>query len=293
MVDELDRNIIRALQQDGRRSNVEIARALGVAESTVRKRIDRLLHNGTVRIVGIPSLAALDLSVQVQIYLQVEPAYADQIANQMAGLPHVHSVTYTTGEYALVVQAAFADNDALRHFLSAEVATLTGVLRTTTAHVLQQVKAPHQWRLPIPAPPRVLIVDDDPDFCEVTRIVLEGAGYDVLTAPDGESGLEATRTHYPDAIIMDVMMNSLLEGLSTTWTIRADTDLRNIPILMVSSIADSQYAEAFPTDEYVPVDNFLCKPIAPQELLQTINRLLDSRRSDVRRSDVRMQRRPK
>jgi len=74
-------------------------------------------------------------------------------------------------------------------------------------------------------------------------------------------------------------MNSLLEGLSTTWTIRADTELRNIPILMVSSIADSQYAEAFPTDEYVPVDNFLCKPIAPQELLQTINRLVDSSRS--------------
>lgn len=279
MVDELDRDIIRALQQDGRRSNVEIARALNVAESTVRKRIDRLLQNGTVRIVGVPSLAALGFSVQVLIYLQVEPAYADAIANQMAGLPQVQSVTYTAGEYSLVVQAAFADNDALRHFLSAEVAALTGVLRTTTAHILQQVKAPHQWRLPIPAPPRVLIVDDDPDFCEVTRIVLEGAGYDVLTAPDGEAGLQAMRTHYPDLIIMDVMMNSLLEGISTTWTIRADRDLRSTPILMVSSIADSQYAEAFPTDEYLPVDNFLCKPIAPQELLQTTNRLIQSSRS--------------
>jgi len=194
----------------------------------------------------------------------------------MAGLPQVQSVAYTTGEYPIVVRAAFADNEALRHFLSAEVATLTGVLRTTTAHILQQVKAPHQWRLPISAPPRVLIVDDDPDFCEIARIVLEGAGYDVLIAPDGDSGLEAARTHYPDAIIMDVMMNSLLEGLSTTWTIRADTDLRNIPIMMVSSIADSQHAEAFPTDEYVPVDSFLCKPIAPQELLQTINHLVES-----------------
>jgi CheY-like chemotaxis protein len=82
------------------------------------------------------------------------------------------------------------------------------------------------------------------------------------------------RTHYPDLIIMDVMMNSLLEGISTTWTVRADADLRNTPILMVSSIADSQFAEEFPTDEYLPVDNFLCKPIAPQELLQTVNRLI-------------------
>jgi Lrp/AsnC family transcriptional regulator for asnA, asnC and gidA len=273
MTDDLDRDIIRALQQDGRRSNVEIARALGVAESTVRKRIDRLLQNGTVRIVGIPSLSALDLSVQVQIYLQVEPACTDPIANQMAGLPQVQSVTYTTGEYTLVVQAVFADNDALRHFLSAEVAALTGVLRTTTAHILQQVKAPYQWRLPLPEPPCILIVDDDPDFCEVTRIVLENAGYVVRTAPDGDTGLQTMRAHYPDLIIMDVMMNSLLEGISTTWTIRADRDLRSTPILMVSSIADSQYAEAFPTDEYLPVDNFLCKPIAPQELLRHAARL--------------------
>jgi len=274
MTDDLDRDIIRALQQDGRRSNVEIARALGVAESTVRKRIDRLLQSGTLRIVGIPSLNAVGLAVQVQIYLQVEPAHVDSVANQLAGLPQVQSVTYTTGEYTLIVQAAFADNDALRHFMSGEIAALSGVLRTTTAHVLQQVKAPHEWRLPVPAPPSVLIVDDDPDFCEVTRIVLEGSGYTVYTAPNGDAGLQAMRTHYPDAIIMDVMMNSLLEGISTTWTVRADRDLRNTPILMVSSIADSQYAEAFPTDEYVPVDNFLCKPIAPQELLQTINRLL-------------------
>jgi DNA-binding Lrp family transcriptional regulator/CheY-like chemotaxis protein len=291
MVDDLDRDIIRALQQDGRRSNVEIARALGVAESTVRKRIDRLLHSSTVRIVGLPSLSALGLSVQVQIYLQVEPAYADEIANQMAGLPQVQSVTYTTGEYSLVVQAAFPDNDALRQFLSVEVAALSGVIRTTTAHILQHVKAPHQWRLPKPAPPRVLIVDDDPDFCEVSRIVLEDAGYEVLAAPDGDTGLEVMRTHYPDAIIMDVMMNSLLEGISTTWTIRADTDLRTTPILMVSSIADSQFAEAFPTDEYLPVDNFLCKPIAPQELLQTINRLIKSNRTS--RADLRAQRRPR
>jgi CheY-like chemotaxis protein len=148
------------------------------------------------------------------------------------------------------------------------------VVRTTTAHVLQQIKAPHQWQLPLPSPPTVLIVDDDPDFVEVTRIVLRDAGFKVLDAPDGETGLSVLRKHYPDLIILDVMMNSLLEGISTTWTIRADKDLQNTPILMVSSIADSQFAEAFPTDEYVPVDNFLCKPIAPQQLLDQVKRLL-------------------
>jgi len=274
MIDDLDRDIIRALQQDGRRSNVEIARRLGVAESTVRKRLDRLVHDQVVRITATPRLDAVGLPVQAHIYLQIELAHVDQAANQLASLPQVREITYTTGEYTLAVQAAFPDNDALRHFLSSEVASLPGVVRTTTAHVLQRIKAPHQWQLPLPSPPTILIVDDDPDFCEITRIVLQDAGYNVLNAPNGEAGLDMLRKHYPDLIIMDVMMNSLLEGLSTTWTIRADKDLRNTPILMVSSIADSQFAEAFPTDEYVPVDNFLCKPIAPQQLLDQVKRLL-------------------
>jgi Lrp/AsnC family transcriptional regulator for asnA, asnC and gidA len=286
MIDQLDRDIIRALQLDGRRSNVEIARDLGVAESTVRKRLDRLLHDQVLRIAASPKLDAVGLPVQAQIYLQVELAYVDQVANQLASLPLVRTVTYTTGEYTLVIEAAFLDNDALLHFLSSEIASLSGVVKTTTAHILQQIKAPHQWQLPLPAPPTVLIVDDDPDFVEVTRIVLRDAGYAVLDAPDGDAGLVALRKHYPDLIIMDVMMNSLLEGISTTWTIRADEDLRNTPILMVSSIADSEFAEAFPTDEYVPVDNFLCKPIAPQQLLETVERLAKS-------DPLKGQRRPK
>jgi CheY-like chemotaxis protein len=122
-------------------------------------------------------------------------------------------------------------------------------------------------------------VDDDPDFIEITRIVLERKGYAVLSAPDGDAGIEMLRQHHPDLVILDVMMNSLLEGLNATWTIRADEDIQNTPILMVSSIASSDYADSFPTDEYVPVDNFMSKPVAPEKLLREIKRLLDHKRS--------------
>ena len=121
-------------------------------------------------------------------------------------------------------------------------------------------------------------MDDDPDFIEATRIVLERKGYGVLSAPDGESGLQAMRRYHPDAVVLDVMMESLLEGLNASWTIRADRDLQDTPVLMVSSIASSEYAESFPTDEYVPVDSFLCKPIAPDKLLQEIERLLQKKK---------------
>jgi len=275
-IDDLDRSIIRALQADSRRSNVEIARDLGVAEGTVRKRLDRLVQDKIVYLTAMPRMEAVGLSVEVMVLMQVEPACLDAVANQLASFGQVRSVIYVTGEHNLVLQAAFPDNDAVLHFLSTQVASLTGVTRTTTAHILQHVKAPHQWQLPLPSPPTVLIVDDDPDFVEVSRIVLEREGYVVLSASDGDAGLETLRKHHPDLVVLDVMMNSLLEGLNATWTIRADEDLRATPILMVSSIASSEYAEHFPTDEYVPVDNFLSKPIPPDKLLQEVRRLLSS-----------------
>lgn len=277
-LDDLDLDIIRALQQDGRRSNVEIARDLGVAESTVRKRLDRLLHEQIINIVAAPDLEAIGFPVHTMIFLQVELAHADQTVNELASLPHVRSVTYTTGEYDLVVDAVFPDNDDLLRFLATEVAGLASVVKTTTVHVLQDVKAPCQWQIPYPEPPTVLIVDDDPDFVEATRIVLTREGLGVLTAADGEEGLRAMRQRRPDLVMLDVMMNSLLEGLNATWTIRADQDLQNTPILMVSSIASSEYAESFPTDEYLPVDNFLCKPISPDKLLTEVRRLLQKRK---------------
>ena len=85
------------------------------------------------------------------------------------------------------------------------------------------------------------------------------------------------RLHHPELVILDVMMDSLLEGLNATWTIRADQELQSTPVLMVSSIASSEYAESFPTDEYVPIDNFLCKPVAPDKLLKEVKRLLQRR----------------
>jgi DNA-binding Lrp family transcriptional regulator/CheY-like chemotaxis protein len=276
-LDDLDRDIIRSLQRDGRRSNVEIARDLNVAESTVRKRLDRLLQEEIINIVAVPKLDLVGLPVHTMIFLQVELAQIDQTANHLASLPQVRTVTYTTGEYDMIVDAVFPNNDALLRFLATQVASLDSVVKTTTVHVLQNIKAYHQWQIPYPEPPTVLIVDDDPDFVEATRIILEKDGYAILSASDGEDGLEIMRQHHPDLVILDVMMDSLLEGLHATWTIRADQELQSIPVLMVSSIASSEYAESFPTDEYVPVDNFLCKPISAQKLLHEVKRLLDQK----------------
>ena len=121
---------------------------------------------------------------------------------------------------------------------------------------------------------KILIVDDDPDFVEATRMVLRSAGYDVVTAADGDEGLRQVRKEQPDLIVLDVIMKTVLDGLNMSQQMANDPEQSPIPILMVTSIANSDYAALFPTDEYVHIDGFISKPIAPELLLSRTAALL-------------------
>ena len=121
---------------------------------------------------------------------------------------------------------------------------------------------------------RILLIDDDPDFSLAHRLVLESAGYVVDEAANGREGLAKMRDNRPDLILMDVMMTSPLEGYYITQQISDDSALCRIPILMVSAIATTQYAQAFPTDRYLDVREFISKPIEPKKLLEKVKHYL-------------------
>ena len=121
----------------------------------------------------------------------------------------------------------------------------------------------------------ILVVDDDPDFIEVTRTVLEKEGFSVITAANGDQGLTKARNEHPDLILLDIMMASVLDGVNVSEALHEDEDLRQIPLIMVSSIAQSEHADQFPTDEYMHIDNWLSKPVQPRDLVKAINKLLD------------------
>ena len=121
---------------------------------------------------------------------------------------------------------------------------------------------------------KILVVDDDPDFVEATRIVLEQAGYAVVSAASGDESLQVVRKEHPDVIILDVIMSSILDGLNVSQQLQEDPDHKDIPIVMVTSIANTDYAELFPTDEYVHISAFMTKPVQPDQLLAQVGRLL-------------------
>lgn len=273
-MDELDRRIIAMLQLNGRTSNVEIARALSVAEATIRKRIERLIDEGVMRIVAVPQVDKLGWEVEAVLLLKVDPGQALRVGEQLTEMREVRTVRYTTGEYDLVVETVFHSNEDLLHFLTNRLAQISGIRTTVTSYVLKNIKQAWDWILPREGPPLVLVVDDDPDFVEVTRMILEKAGYRVTAATNGEQGLQTMRQEQPDLVILDVMMSGILDGLNASMRMRTVQGLEKTPILMVSSITSSDYAAMFPTDEYVPVESFLSKPVSPEQLLSEVQRLL-------------------
>ena len=276
-LDAIDRQIIHILQQDGRTPNVDIARRTGISEATVRKRLERLVATGTIKIAALPEPARVGLSTVTFLSFDVELAQLDQVVDQLARSPEVRSIYYTTGESDLIVEAWFPSSGDLLRFLTQYVASIPGIKGTATSHVLRTIKDGRDWVLPPTMPPCILVVDDDPDFVEVIRLALGAEGFKVSCASSGEEALALMHVAKPDLVIMDIMMHGMLDGLRAAKEMRTDGDLRTVPILMISSITDSAFAALLPKDETLPVDNFLVKPVDISLLLAETRRLLRPR----------------
>ncbi|MGQ9610223.1 MAG: response regulator [bacterium] len=121
---------------------------------------------------------------------------------------------------------------------------------------------------------KILVVDDDPDFVEITKLILESNNYEVISASNGSEGINVARREKPNLVILDVMMSSILDGLDMSWKMQENNELKHIPILMVTSIAHTDYATLFPIDQYIHIDGFISKPVPPDKLLNTIRRIL-------------------
>jgi CheY-like chemotaxis protein len=121
---------------------------------------------------------------------------------------------------------------------------------------------------------KILVIDDDPDFVNATRIVLEKDGHTITHAKNGSEGFRQAKEVVPDLVILDVMMDSILDGVSASRRLHEDSTTAKIPIIMVTSISSTSYAELFPTDEYLHVRTFMSKPIRPADLARQVNKVL-------------------
>ncbi|MCK4659195.1 MAG: response regulator [Phycisphaerae bacterium] len=127
---------------------------------------------------------------------------------------------------------------------------------------------------------KILIIDDDEDYRTSTRALLEGEGYEVLEADCGRKGLEAARGYMPDLIVLDIMMESPVEGYTVVQALKFRNeygDLEEIPIIMVSSVKQDP-ASLFPMAgdlAMITPDAYFTKPIDIQRFLPCVKRMLE------------------
>jgi DNA-binding response OmpR family regulator len=123
---------------------------------------------------------------------------------------------------------------------------------------------------------KILIVDDDPDILDASRLVLERAGHTVITASNPRDGELALERESPALLILDIMMDSPDDGLVMAQTLRR-TD-HKLPILMLTSLPRVSGMSLAKDDEMVPVDELVEKPVSPERLTGLVTKLLGMRR---------------
>lgn len=121
---------------------------------------------------------------------------------------------------------------------------------------------------------KILVVDDDPDFVRLTRTILQSRDYEVVTATNGEKALATMRKDKPDVVLLDIMMAYILDGLDVGREMAEDPELKDIPVIMVTSLTGARAQAALPSDEYIPVSDWVHKPIDPDDLLTRIENAL-------------------
>ena len=123
-------------------------------------------------------------------------------------------------------------------------------------------------------PAKILLVDDDPVFVEATKAVLESK-YRVITAYNGDEGLEKARQQKPDLILLDIVM-PVKDGFNVCKQLKKDPKLASIPVIMLTSFAQHKGETNIPVDAGLELEaeGYIDKPISPEALLKQVGSML-------------------
>lgn len=123
---------------------------------------------------------------------------------------------------------------------------------------------------------KILIIDDDIDFVNATKMILETKAYETLVAYDKDAGMKIIESERPDLIILDVMMKRLSDGFKLCYQLKHNPKYKNIPVIIVTAVTQETGLRFSPkTDgEYLEAEDLISKPIKPDDLLNKVENLL-------------------
>lgn len=120
--------------------------------------------------------------------------------------------------------------------------------------------------------PLIVIIDDDVDIVEASTLILQSRGFSVVSANNPNAGYQLIKENNPDLVILDVMMDEPDDGFFLAQKLRREKN--NVPILMYTSVSKTIGFE-FGASDMVPVNDFVEKPISPDQLIEKVNLLLN------------------
>jgi len=122
---------------------------------------------------------------------------------------------------------------------------------------------------------KILLIDDDDDFVESTKTVLESKPYEVIVAHEGDEGLRKAREENPDLILLDVIM-PVKDGFTAAEQLKKDPQLSKIPVLMLTAFAAKGGETSIPVSRgyTLETEDYIDKPVSPEELLARVEKFL-------------------
>lgn len=125
---------------------------------------------------------------------------------------------------------------------------------------------------------KILLADDDPDFIEINRMILETVGFDVDEAYTSTEAIRKVRENNYSLLVLDLMMEEKDSGFTVAYAVRDDARTRTLPILMLTSAEEKTgFSFHFSKDkEWMKVDDYATKPLKPAELINKVQQLLEN-----------------
>ena len=122
---------------------------------------------------------------------------------------------------------------------------------------------------------RILLIDDDADFVDSTRVVLESKPYEVIVAYEGDEGLQKAKEETPDLILLDVIM-PVKDGFTAAEQLKKDPKLSKIPVLMLTSFSQRVGETSIPVSRgfTLEAEDYIEKPVSPEDLLSRVEKHL-------------------
>lgn len=122
---------------------------------------------------------------------------------------------------------------------------------------------------------RILMVDDDVDFCAAVKLLLESKIYEVVLAHDGKEGLEKARTVEPDLVILDVMMPEM-NGYDVCVVLKADPKFSSTPVILLTAVDQAIFKTTYTKQMglMTEADDYIAKPVDSAELVGRVEQLL-------------------